>query len=109
MLVLVPSQVSNEALCPATSPSFVPHPRARIPPPAGRRVMHAHRVQHTKMRLWTLDTRASYTTLSARRTLAARDLRGLQRRNAALATRRVARDAAGVCAEDRGAYGAAHA
>ncbi|GJE99559.1 glycosyltransferase family 8 protein [Phanerochaete sordida] len=66
LLLYLPAQVSQDALCIATASGFVPHAIARIAPPAGRGADPHFVDQYTKLRLWTLDalpapvTRAVY-------------------------------------------------
>ncbi|EKM50577.1 glycosyltransferase family 8 protein [Phanerochaete carnosa HHB-10118-sp] len=56
VLLYIPSKVSAEALCLATSSGFVAYPVERIPPPADGRGMLKHFAdQYTKLRLWSLD------------------------------------------------------
>lgn len=56
IMLYIPSQVSASALCLAASSGFVPHPVARIPPPAnGSGIEPRFADQYTKLTLWTLD------------------------------------------------------
>ncbi|EKM50576.1 glycosyltransferase family 8 protein [Phanerochaete carnosa HHB-10118-sp] len=56
VLLYIPSKVSTEALCIATSSGFVAYPVERIPPPTHSHGMHEQYAdQYTKLRLWSLD------------------------------------------------------
>lgn len=57
IVLYLPSHISREALCIATSSGFVPHPVERIPPKDGGSGMDPHFLDtYTKLQLWRLDT-----------------------------------------------------